>query len=50
MSYDEQQCFKGTLPVSRNGAPEPGANGYFSHDQTYSSGGRALNRSSVRGW
>jgi hypothetical protein len=50
LGYEEQQRFKGTLPVSRDGALEPGANGYFSNDKTYSSGGRALNRSSMRGW
>jgi len=50
LSYDEQQRFKGTLPVSRNSAPEPGASGYFSSDKMYSSGGRALNRSTMRGW
>lgn len=50
LSYDEQQRFKSALPVSRNGAPEPGANGYFSADKTYSAGGRALNRTSMRGW
>jgi len=50
LSSEEQQRFKGTLPVPRNGAPEPGTSGYFSNDKTYSSGGRTLNRSSVRGW
>lgn len=50
LSEAEQQRFKDTLPVSRNGAPEPGAAGYFTNDKTYSSGGRALDRSSMRGW
>lgn len=50
LSFDEQQRFKDGLPVSRSGAPEPGANGYFSADKTYSAGGRALNRTTMRGW
>lgn len=50
LGYAEKERFKGTLPFSRSGAPEPGAAGYFTNDKTYSSGGRALNRSSMRGW
>ncbi len=46
----EQESFKQTLPHYRGGAPEPGVVGYFSDDRTYSSGGRALNRASVRNW
>ena len=46
----EQDAFKKTLPYYRGGAPEPGVSGYFSDDRTYSSGGRALNRASVRSW
>ena len=33
--------FKKRLPFQRGGAPEPGVNGYFSEDRTYSAGGRA---------
>ena len=36
------------LPFQRIGAPEPGNNGYWYWDRTYSSGGRALDRASVR--
>lgn len=50
LSDADKQRFKDGLPVLRNGAPEPGAAGYFTTDKTYSSGGRALNRSSMRGW
>lgn len=50
LSSDAQQNFKRGLPFFRGGAPEPGVSGYFSDDKTYSSGGRALNRSSMRGW
>lgn len=46
----ERTAFKNTLPFFRGGAPEPGVSGYFSDDRTYSSGGRALNRASVRSW
>ncbi|WP_247439048.1 hypothetical protein [Bradyrhizobium sp. 44] len=40
--------FKAGLPFSRGGAPEPGISGYLSSDRTYSSGGRALDRATVR--
>jgi hypothetical protein len=45
-----QDAFKKQLPFQRGGANEPGVNGYFSDDRTYSSGGRALNRASVRSY
>jgi hypothetical protein len=48
-TYEEQQRFKKTLPISRDDAPEPVAGGYFSADKTYSAGGRALTRTSMRG-
>ncbi|MEK7529782.1 MAG: hypothetical protein AAB570_02565 [Patescibacteria group bacterium] len=48
LSPAEQDAFKKQLPFQRGGANEPGVNGYFSDDRTYSSGGRALNRASVR--
>ena len=44
----ERTAFKKGLPFSRTGAPEPGITGYLSADRTYSSGGRALDRASVR--
>ena len=43
-----QEAFEATLPFSRNGSPEPGISGYLASDRTYSSGGRALDRSTVR--
>jgi len=49
-SYEAQQRFSQGLPLSRGGAAEPGTTGYFSADKTYSAGGRALNRTSIRGW
>jgi hypothetical protein len=45
----DKDAFRKRLPFTRTGAPEPGVNGYLSEDRTYSSGGRALNRASVRG-
>jgi len=44
----EKGSFRRQLPFQRDGAPEPGINGYLSDDRTYSSGGRALNRATVR--
>lgn len=44
----ERDSFKRDSPVQRSGADEPSIGGYLSEDRTYSSGGRALNRSSVR--
>lgn len=35
-------------PHPRQGAPEPTMNGYLSPDKTYSAGGKALDRSSLR--
>lgn len=51
LSGTEQDAFKkNRLPFERNGAPEPGVNGYLTNDRTYSSGGRALERASVRSY
>ena len=44
----ERNSFIKRLPFQRNGAPEPGINGHLRDDRTYSSGGRALSRASVR--
>ena len=46
----EQEIFERTLPFQRAGAPEPGVNGYLAGDRTYSAGGQALDRASVRSW
>lgn len=46
----EQAAFERGLPFSRSGAPEPGITGYLTSDRTYSSGGRALDRASVRSY
>ena len=43
-----KEDFEKRLPFPRTGAPEPGVSGYFNEDRSYSSGGWALSRSSVR--
>jgi hypothetical protein len=48
LSETEKQTFRQRLPFPRGGASEPSVNGYLSHDRVYSSGGRALDRASVR--
>lgn len=50
LSQSEKDAVKNRLPFKRSGAPEPGVNGYLSNDRTYSSGGRALDRASVRSY
>jgi hypothetical protein len=50
LTSEEQSEFKRTLPLNRGGANEPGINGFLAKDLTYSSGGRALNRSCVRSY
>ena len=50
LSEAEQDSFKKSLPFYRGGAPEPAIDGYLSNDRTYSSGGRALDRASVRSY
>jgi hypothetical protein len=48
LSWDEKEAFKNRLPFQRGSAPEPGVSSYFSTDRTYSAGGHALDRASVR--
>lgn len=51
LSEFEKNAFKkNCLPFVRSGAPEPGIDGYLAGDRTYSSGGRALDRASVRSY
>lgn len=50
LSESEKDAFKKRMPFYRGGAPEPGVSGYLQSDRTYSSGGRALNRSTVRSY
>lgn len=48
LSQAERDAFDKTLPISRGGAAEPGISGYLASDRTYSSGGKALDRATVR--
>jgi Bacterial HORMA domain family 1 len=50
LTSDKRDAFKKSLPFYRGGAAEPGVSGYLSEDRTYSSGGRALYRASVRNY
>lgn len=46
----QQDAFTKNLPFNRPGAMEPSVYGYLLPDRTYSSGGRALDRASVRSY
>lgn len=48
LTSEEREAFENTLPFRRKGAPEPAVNGYLRSDRTYSAGGRALDRQSVK--
>lgn len=50
LSQSEKDKFEMDLPFQRNGAPEPALLGYLSEDRTYSAGGRALYRASLRSY
>ena len=50
LSDDQKDAFKKSLPFYRGGAPEPSVDGYLNADRTYSSGGRALERATVRSY
>lgn len=45
-----QDAFQKRLPFYRSNATEPLVHGYLSADRTYSAGGRALDRASVRSY
>ena len=50
LSAEERDTFEASLPLKRGGATKPGADGYYDTDKTYSSGGRALKRASLRSY
>ena len=50
LSSADQDAFKKCMPFFRNGAAEPAIDGHLVDDRIYSSGGRALNRASVRSY
>lgn len=47
-SSDEQDKFNTNLPFQRTGADYPNTDGYFSNDRSYFSGGKGLDRSSLK--
>lgn len=47
-STEEKNNFNNSLPISRTTAAEPGINGYVTSDKSYTSGGKGLDRSSVK--
>lgn len=48
LTDSQREAIRKTLPFTRTGAAEPGIDGYLDQDRTYSAGGRALSRASVR--
>lgn len=50
LSLAEQESFQNSLPFKRTGAPAPSIHGYLSSDKIYSSGGKSLDRSSVKSY
>ena len=50
LTASEKDAFKKSLPFYRGSATEPPVFGYLLPDRTYSSGGRALDRASVRSY
>jgi Bacterial HORMA domain family 1 len=50
LSANDKVVFNKTLPFQRGYGASPGVDGYFSQDLIYSSGGRSINRSSVKNW
>lgn len=48
LTSQQKEELERQIPVKRSGRTEPTVNGYFLNDKTYSAGGRALNRASVR--
>tara|TARA_B110001454_G_scaffold218072_1_gene245019 strand:+ start:516 stop:1034 length:519 start_codon:yes stop_codon:yes gene_type:complete len=50
LSAEQQAAVKKTLPLQRNGAPEPtvAGGGYFVEDRSYWAGGRSLGRQTIR--
>lgn len=48
LTPQQREEIERALPIQRGGANEPAVNGYLTRDRTYSSGGRALDRASLR--
>lgn len=50
LSDSDKDAFKQRMPFYRTGMAQPTVNGYLVNDKTYSAGGRALGRESVRSY
>ncbi len=50
LSDREKEDFRDNLPFSRTSASAPSFNGYLSSDRTYSAGGKAISRASLRSY
>lgn len=50
LTESEQEKLREEIPIQRTTADIPGISGYLESDRNYSSGGRALSRSSVRSY
>ncbi len=50
LTWQRQKEIERRLPFRRTTGAEPGINGYWNTDLTYSSGGRALDRASLRSY
>jgi hypothetical protein len=50
LTQAQQDAFENALPVQRTIAPAPGITGYLQEDKSYSSGGRSLNRLSLKNY
>lgn len=50
LTPEEKEKFKQRVPVSRTPAEEPSVDGYMERDRVYSSGGRAVDRASLRSY
>lgn len=50
LDAEQKDAFKRTLPYYRGSGSEPGITGYLENDRTYSAGGRALGRATVRSY
>lgn len=50
LTQAERDAFSTRLPFNRSGAPQPSISGNLVDDRTYSAGGQALNRATVRSY
>lgn len=50
LSETERERIQGTLPFKRTGAPYPGTTGYFSQDKSYNSGGKGVDRFTLKNY